>query len=93
MPARATRGDLFAHGHLSALSRCRTYQYRRTFVPLTASRWNDLSDPVFDGVGLEGFKSRVNAFRCPNLLFISINYCLFFLPSMDWLCGVGSSDS
>ena len=26
------------------------------------SQWNDLSDPVFDGVGLAGFKSRVNAF-------------------------------
>ena len=24
--------------------------------------WNDLSDPVFDGVGLAGFKSRANAF-------------------------------
>ena len=26
------------------------------------SLWNDLSDPVFDGVGLAGFKSRANAF-------------------------------
>ena len=24
--------------------------------------WNDLSDPVFDDVGLAGFNSRVNAF-------------------------------
>ena len=24
--------------------------------------WNDLSDPVFDGVGPAGFKSRANAF-------------------------------
>ena len=24
--------------------------------------WNDHSDPVFDGVGLSGFKSRANAF-------------------------------
>ena len=23
--------------------------------------WNDLADPVFDGVGLVGFKSRANA--------------------------------
>ena len=26
------------------------------------SLWNGLSDPVFDGVGLAGFKSRANAF-------------------------------
>ena len=37
-------------------------QYCRTFVPLSVSLWNDLSDPVFDGVGLAGFKSRANSF-------------------------------
>ena len=37
-------------------------QYRRTFVPFSVSLWNDLSDPVFDRVGLAGFKSRANAF-------------------------------
>ena len=26
------------------------------------SLWNDFSNPVFDGVGLAGFKSRANAF-------------------------------
>ena len=31
-------------------------------MPLSVSLWNDLSDPVFDGVGLAGFKSRANAF-------------------------------
>ena len=31
-------------------------------VPLSVSLWNALSDPVFDGVGLVGFKSRANAF-------------------------------
>ena len=58
---RVTRGALVAHGHSFAPPRCRTSQYRRTFVPLSVSLWNDLSDPVFDGVGLEGFKSRANA--------------------------------
>ena len=57
-PARVTRGVLVAHKHSSAPPRCRTSQYRRSFVPL----WNDLSDPVFDGVELAGFKSRANAF-------------------------------
>ena len=58
--ARGTRGALVAH--LFVPPRCRTSQYRRTFVPSSVSLWNDLSDPVFDGVGLAGFKSRANAF-------------------------------
>ena len=62
VPARVTRGSLVAHRHSFAPSRCRTSQYRRTFVPLSVSLWNDISDPVFDGVGLAGFKSTTNAF-------------------------------
>ena len=62
VPARVTRGALVAHGHSFAPPRCRTCQYRRSFVPLSVSLWNDLSDPMFDGVGLAGFKSRANAF-------------------------------
>ena len=42
--------------------RCRTGQYRMIFIPLTVSFWNDLADPIFDGVGLTGYKSRANAF-------------------------------
>ena len=62
MPARVTRGSSVAHRHLFTPPRCRTSQYRRSFVPLSVSLWNDLSDPVFDGVGLARFKSRANAF-------------------------------
>ena len=62
MPARITRGAMFAHRHSFEDPRRRTSQYRRSFVPLSVSLWNDLSDPVFDGVGLAGFKSRANAF-------------------------------
>ena len=50
MPARVTRGALVAHRHSFANPRCRTSQYRRTFVPISVSLWNDLSDPVFDGM-------------------------------------------
>ena len=60
-PARVTRADLVTHIHSFALPCCRTSQYHRTFVPLSVSLWNDLTDPVFDGVGLTGFKSRANA--------------------------------
>ena len=35
--------------------------YSRTFIPFLVSLWNDLANPVFDGVGLAGFKSRANA--------------------------------
>ena len=59
--AHVTHDALVAHRHSFANPRSRTSQYRRTFVPLSASLWNDLSDPVFDGVGLVGFKSRANA--------------------------------
>ena len=52
VPARVTPDALVAHRHSFAPPRCRTSQYRRTFVPLSVSLWNDLSDPVFDGVGV-----------------------------------------
>ena len=42
-------------------------------MPFSVSLWNDLSDPVFDGVGLAGFKSRVNAFL---LASCSLSFCL-----------------
>ena len=50
VPARVTRGALVAYWPSFAPPRCRTSEYRRTFVPLSVSLWNDLSDPVFDGV-------------------------------------------
>ena len=53
-----TRGAMVAHRYTYAPHRCRTSQYRRTFTPLSMSLWNDSADPVFDGVGLAGFKSR-----------------------------------
>ena len=59
---RVTRGALIAHRYTYAPPRCRTSQYRMTFIALSVSLWNDLVDPVFDGVGLAGFKSRSNAF-------------------------------
>ena len=62
VPAGVTRGALVAHRHSFAPPCWRTSQYRRSFVPLSVSLWNDLSDPMFDGVGLVGFKSRTNAF-------------------------------
>ena len=62
VPVRVTRGALVEHRYTYAPPRCRTSQYNKTFIPLSVSLWNDLADPVFDGVGLAGFKSRADAF-------------------------------
>ena len=61
VPELVTRGALVAHRYTYATPRCRTSQHRRTFVPLSVSLWDDLVDPVYDGVGPSGFKSRANA--------------------------------
>ena len=62
VPVQVTHSALVAHRYMYAPPRGRTLQYSITFIPLTVSLWNDLADPVFDGVGLAGFKSRANAF-------------------------------
>ena len=64
VPVRVTRFTVIAHRYTYAPARCRTSQYRLSFILLSVSLRNDLSDPVFDGVGLAGFKSRANAFLC-----------------------------
>ena len=54
-----------ALSHIGSLLRLLAAEPRsiaRLLFPLTVSLRNDLSDPVFDGVGLAGFKSRANAF-------------------------------
>ena len=62
VPVRVACGTLIAHRYTYAPPRCRTSQYRRTFIPFSVSLWNNLVHPIFDGVGLVGFKSRSNAF-------------------------------
>ena len=62
VPVRVTCGAVIVHRYTYAPPSCRTSQYHRTFIALLVSLWNDLCDPVFYGVGLAGFKSRVNAF-------------------------------
>ena len=86
VPVRVTRG--IAHRYTYPPPRCRTSQYCRTFIPLSVSLWNDLSDPVFDGVGLAGFKSRANAFFLPSC---SLPFCRLFSlsPSFYGIVGAG----
>ena len=93
VPVWVTRDALVAHRYTFAQPRCRTSQYIRTFIPLSVSLWNDLADPVFDGVGLAGFKSRGDAFfidlscSIPTMVFYYFPF-LFFL-SIGWYCGAG----
>ena len=65
-------------------------------MPLSVSLWIDLPDPVFDGVGMAGFKSRANAFYWPSsslpfyLLLFSFPFSSFIL--LVGIVGLGSSD-
>ena len=86
VPVRVTRGALIAHRYIYAPLRCRTSQYHITFILLSVSLWNDLVDPVFDGVGLVGFKSRSNDLfvGLVALSFFIFNYFPFlFFSSID----------
>ena len=92
VPVRVTRGAVIAHRYTYAPPRGRTQQYLRTIIPLSVSLWNYLSDPLFDGVGLGGFKSRASAFLLAQLLthFLSpADFPFFFFHSMGWYCGAG----
>ena len=60
VPGMDTRVALVAHRYTYAPPRCSTSQYCTIFIPLSMSLWNDLDDPVLDGVGLVSVKSRAN---------------------------------
>ena len=62
VPLRVTRGALVAHRYTCAPPRCRISQHSRTIINLSVSLWNHLTDPVFNSVGLAGFKSRATAY-------------------------------
>ena len=81
---QVTCGVLVTHRYTYAPPRCRTSQYSRSFIPLSVSLWNDLANPVIDGVGLAGFKSKANAFFYSLLLFFFFSsFCL----QLGWYCG------
>ena len=68
VPVQVTRSALVAHRYTYAPPRCRTSQYRRTFVALSVPLWNDIGDPVFHGVGLAGFNAFLLAKSALSLL-------------------------
>ena len=88
VPVRVTRGVLIAHRYTYAPPRCRTSHYHRTFIPLSVSLWNDLVDPVFDGVGLAGFKSMV---QCLFVGLVALSFFVFnYFPFSSFPLEVGS---
>ena len=93
VPVRVTRGALDAHHYTYAPSRCRSSQCRRTFILLSLSLWNDLGDPVFDGVGLADCKSKANAFFGLAALSHFVSYTVFPLSSFILLVGIVELES
>ena len=88
VPVRVTRSAVIAQRFTYAPPRCRTSQYLRTFITLSVSLWNDLSDPVFDCVRLAGFKSRANDFLLALLLAHFLSPAVFPLSSFILWVGV-----
>ena len=91
VPARVTRGALVTPGALVAPSRSRISQYRRTFVPLSVSLWNDLIVTlcliVWDWL-VSRAEPMLSCWH--DLLFLKCLLLFYLLLlSMGWLCGVG----
>ena len=84
-PVCVTLDAVIALRYIYAPPRCRTSLYRR----------NDLGDPVFDGVGLAGFKSWANAVLLAKLLVPFLSPTVLTFSSFILLVGIvwlGSSD-
>ena len=56
---RHTRAAAAAHPLEFEVSRCRTLQFGRCFLPAHVRMWNDLPDTVCDTGMLDGFKGAV----------------------------------
>ena len=83
VPVRVTLGELVPHRYTYSLPRGRTSQYCMIFVLLSVSLWNDLADPVFDGVVLAGFKTRAHAFFIG--LSCSIHTIVFYFGLIGYI--------
>ena len=82
-PVRVTRGAVVVQRYTYTSPLCRTSQYGRTFILLAVSLWNDLANPVFDGVRLAGFKSIANVFFIGlNRSIPTVCSLLLFFPSL-----------
>ena len=83
VPVRVTRGALVAHRYTYAPPRCRTLQYSRTLKPFSVSLWNDLLNPVFDGVDWRVSKSGPMLLYWPKLLYPYYSLLVFSLSLLS----------
>ena len=81
VPAPVARGALVAHMHSFQHPRCRISAVTHTFLPLSVYLLNDLNDPVFDGVGLSGFKKRANALLLAKSASFFLSPTIFSMSS------------
>ena len=88
VPVRVIRGAWIAHRYTYATPRCRKSQYRRTFILLAVSLWNNLGDLVWDWrvsrAGPMPFFGLATA-----CLFVSYWFPFLFFHSIGWHCGTG----
>ena len=73
VPVRVTRGTLIAQRYTYAPPRCRTSQYRRTFISLSVSLWNDLVNPE-RWCGIGGFQEQV---QCLFVGLVALSFFFF----------------
>ena len=84
LPVLVTRGALVAHRYTYDSASLQNLAVPQNFCAPTMLIWNDLGDPVLDGVELTGFKSRANAFFIGLSCSIStIVFYYFFLSRIS----------
>ena len=66
---RHTRPEAAAHPLEFEVSRCRTSQFERCFLPAQTRVWNYLPYTVFDTGTLDRFKGAVNLWLLPEFVF------------------------
>ena len=69
---RQTRTAAAAHPLEFEVRRCRTSQFARSFLPAQVRLWDDLPITVFDTGTLNGYKSVVNRWLLPWIVFSSV---------------------
>ena len=88
---RVKRGALVAYRYIymSLLAADRTTGL--LFPSQYISLWNDLADPVDDGMGLLVLRARPMFFYWPNcsLPFCLLLFSLSLIISIGWYCGTG----
>ena len=89
VPVRVTRGDLVTHRYTYERPRCRTSQFRRTFITFSVALCNDLSClPCIRWCSTCVFQQQDQSFfYWPLATILSCN--VFFCPSFSIACSVG----